>query len=293
MLKNNLTHLIYIPFRGVGIDFRDDKWFAERIRIFKTYTLASLKAQTNQNFFLWLSFRPQDYGNPLVEQLREDIEYQGFVCVFTYSGLMYWDDKFLGWSLFTLKNVWRVIRGCWRTGEWAVLPQALIEVFKNKNHNLVDRLRAALRLVRVSVPESDTVLLTRLDSDDMLHKEAVNVLQGFANQPDISKENTSLSLRYGYVYNGELVAEWTPKTHPPFHTLLFPSSVFFDAKQHREAYRDFKSHEDIPTTFHTYWLPDGLYCVNAVNPAVHISTNWNHPFRGRLVGNDVLTQFGL
>ena len=71
---NSFVHLVYIPFRGVGIDLRDDTWFKDRIEIFKEYTLKSLQKQTCQNFVIWISFRKEDEDNILVKDLAEYIK---------------------------------------------------------------------------------------------------------------------------------------------------------------------------------------------------------------------------
>src|SRR3990167_6217085 len=113
-----MTHFVYIPFRGVGIDLRDDEWFAQRIAIFKKYTLQSLLNQTNKNFTIWISFRPEDKDNPLVVELDYYMRALGHPFVFTYNGLMYHDDKFGGNLWQRAKNIARIVRWCYTTGSW-------------------------------------------------------------------------------------------------------------------------------------------------------------------------------
>src|SRR3990167_9847206 len=88
------THIIYIPFTGVGKhQYKGDDWFRDRIEIFKNYTLKSLLNQTNQNFILMVSFRPEDQLNPILSNF-EGIEKVGFTEPWwTFTGLLYHDDK--------------------------------------------------------------------------------------------------------------------------------------------------------------------------------------------------------
>ena len=92
--------------------------------------------------------------------------------------------------------------------------------------------------------------------------------------------------------NGGL-AEWNPGTHPPFHTLVFPSDVFFNGKKHREFYGNYESHEDVPRMFYLNYVEGRNYCVLAHDISKQISTTWNHPFRGKNVKDNILKDFGL
>ena len=276
-----MVHIIYIPFRGVGImdDFRDDDWFTERVRLFVQYTLQSLKNQSSKNFVVWLSFRPQDSNNFLTHYLGAALKQAGIPYVQTFDGLMYWDDKFtLGaWPL--LMNAARVVRGCLRTGGWGKLIPMLRGLFHNKNTTLVSRLTKSLETVK-KVGECDWVLLTRLDSDDMLHRDAVKEIQ--QREP---KFGAAYCYRNGYALNTQTgdLARYEPKTNPPFHTIAFPADVFFDAERHERYYGPFRSHEDIPKNFFAFYLPDGRYCVGVHSEGDHISNTWKHPYRKEII----------
>lgn len=297
-----MAHFVYIPFRGVGIDLRDDVWFAQRIEIFKKYTLNSLLNQTCKDFVLWVSFRPQDRENPLVKQLDQDITIPH---VFTFDGLMYHDDKFGGNLYQRAKNIGRIVRWCYTTGNWSQLFLSLKEIVKDKNKTLEERIGRSLKTLipiitrRQSVnadpgfnPEQEsTVLLTRIDSDDMFRKDVIEQVQ-----KSVTPRYDALSLQFGYIYNTETgeVAEWNPKTNPPFHTIIFRNGSFWHAASHLAAYKGFKSHEDIPNVLNTLTKSNGrAYCVTTSNPKLHISTNWNHPFRAKLVDKQVLKDFGI
>lgn len=285
-----MTHFIYIPFTGVGLygGYRGDVWFAERVAIFDNYTLKSLAAQTNPNFTVWVSFRPQEFGHPMVTLLEELLDIHGIKCVFTYDGLMYHDDKFGGSPFHKLKNALRVIRGCYRNNTWRDLSQNLNEIFTDKNEMLPERLMSSLKVLKPYV--SGNVLMTRLDSDDLLHKEAVQRIQNIA----LWREG-AVAFRGGYILNAETgrVAEYNPTTNPPFHTLYFEEIAFLQPLLHWMKYRDFKSHEDVDRIFKPHIIRDRMYCVVTHNPELHISTGFDHPFRGRHVDRVVLEDFGL
>jgi hypothetical protein len=259
-----LQHVIYIPFRGVGIKNGDDEWFKDRIEVFKQYTLKSLLNQTNKNFVLWLSFRPEDRGGELVSELLETFKDCGFYVICTYEGLMYWDDKNLEANKTLTERVGRALQN-----------ELFAEVFGD-----------------------DNVLMTRLDSDDMLHKDAVGEIQDRVLWDDIyedwSYKPQSLVFLRGLVYNTDTqeLAEWRPRTNPPFHTIIFPKDTFFDAKKHVEFYGDWQSHEDTILVWPFTKLSDYKYCVT-VRPQGHISTNWDHHFRGKPMDKELLKDFGI
>lgn len=280
-----IKHFIMIPLTGVGIPgFRGNDWYRERIEIFKRTTLKSLLNQENKNFIIWITCRPEEENNPLTLELGKHLYNLNLEYIFTFNGLMYWDDKFSPdfWSRF--KNVARVIRWGWRN---KTLNISLWQVFQDKNRNLEERLGRSLRSVGDRYLTYDWVYLTRLDSDDMLHRLAVREIQ------EVDPHVGALVYRNGYIYNGTEVAEYKPKTNPPFHTLLFPGDIFWRSDLHLNYYGDFRSHEDIPKLFRTKTLPDGRYCVGINDPKVHISTRFDHPFRGKIVSIDIMKGFGL
>lgn len=256
------THLIYIPFTGVGTNMTfSEEWLKDRIEIFKNYTLKSLLNQTNLNYYIWLSFRPEEKNNPLIKELKD------LGLIITFDGLMYFDDK-----------------------------------NEKANESLKERLQLSLN--SFSLGKSDFIYLTRIDSDDMFHKDAVQLIQNQEYKHEVYKDNIvpfkALTLQLGYVYNKDTneVAEWNPLTNPPFHTIIFPREVFFDAQKHIDGYEGFKSHEDIARLPHkVLWRGDNrtdrLYMVLTHNPKMHISTTWEHPFKGKNLSNQVLKDFGI
>lgn len=285
---NNLLHIVYIPFRGVGIDNRNDKWFRERIEIFKNYTLKSLANQTTKDFTLWLSYRPQDRNNPLIKDISAAIHATGIAHISTFDGLMYHDDKFGGDFFRKLKNAARVLRQCCRNNTWQDLISSLVEIGNDKNKTLPQRLKHSLEILQKTLDTSGIILLTRIDSDDMLHKDVIDTLQKLSNPV--------MCMDAGYIYNTTTrqLAEWNPTTNPPFYTLRFIGTEFFDARLHLMSYGpNFRSHEDIGKLAFRHTFRKRLYCVTAHNPKNHISTIWNHPFRGRSVDITTLADFGI
>lgn len=295
--KPKILSIIYTPFTGVGLKkgYRGDDWFKYRIEIFKKYTLKSLLNQSHRGFIHWLSFRPEEAKNPLVFDLIKYFEgLKDYPVVMSFNGLMYWDDKFGGGLKQTLMNVARVVRGWYR--EKSVCLGDLKEIFYHKNKTLKERLEKTFNEflrnegLKKVFQEADWIYLTRIDSDDMLHREAIRTI--ISQFPEKGK---ALVFQKGLAYNhltGELT-EWHPNTNPPFHTIIFPKDVFLDAQKYLDYMDGFKSHEDIPKIFDCYQLPDYYYCY--VLHGKHISTTWNHPFRQRdkKVSLDKLKEFGL
>ena len=293
-MKTSNFHVVYIPVSGVGIPKRNKKWLEYRIKIFKEYTLKSLLNQTERNFTLWLSFTEKERYNDSVQELVNYLVSLKMPFLITYNGLSYHDDKFSRGLVTKLLNIARILRSCWRERSLENLL-GIKEIIKDKNKTLEKRLEKSLSQFASWVIHPDKVLLTRIDSDDMFHEDAVERIQKAAKQARGEYEYGALVFKSGLVYNknmGEL-AEWNPRTNPPFHTIIFPADKFFNAKKHLEHYKGYKSHEDIPKLFKTTLLPNGRYCVLVHSVKNQISTIWNHPFRGQKMNDELLKDFGL
>lgn len=283
---------------GTGLASLDPNWFPERIQIYKDYTLKSLLNQTNRDFTLWMAFRPEDKFNQYVLGLGKYLSELKVKYFFTFDGLPYWDDKFNNdaWSRF--KNSARIARECWRKRTGKHLLKAITTLFEDRNGTLEQRLKSMLPLTGLPY-SSRPVFLTRIDSDDMIREDYIEQsrIANIANNGEMTTRVVVCG--DGYIYNTKTqeLCEYYPETNPPFHTIVFPSEVFFDAKRHLKAYGSFRSHEDIPKVFPNEELEDGLYCVNIHQPKNHISTVWDHPFRGKEIKGDdkqtILNRFGL
>ena len=313
-MSNRFIHLIYCPVTGVGIrPFRGQEWYAHRLNIFRQYTLNSLLNQVNRQFIIWLSFRPEERDNPLTLELKQYLQEQGVIAFMTFNGLCYWDDKFSGGWKEKLMNLARVVRMAYQEKDPSPIHtpidfvrmlltnqppihfgwgQALRALFTDKNGTLKNRLDSTLSDLRknLDLTKFDWVYVTRIDSDDMFHQDLVSEVQAFPPFPG------ALTCRNGYVYDANTgkLAEWKPKTNPPFHTIIFPKEDFFDPARHLQYFRGFRSHEDIPTVFNSQNLKSGRYCV--LIHQKHISTLWDHPFRGKEIVQDkeeILGNFGI
>jgi len=170
----------------------------------------------------------------------------------------------------------------------------LIDSLKDKNGDLPDRLGRSLAVLFQAFQGADYILLTRLDSDDMLHENAIKEIQ--AKTLKKLRPRCAILMRNGFVYdkNSDQLAYWEPKTNPPFHTIVFPGGTFFDAWRHLRYYGSFKTHEDIVRVLPNKELGDGQYCV-LTEHGHHISTTWKHPFNKPFKGDKkkTLKEFGL
>lgn len=294
---NKFVHLVYIPFTGVGLfgGYRGDEWFRDRVEVFKRYTLKSLEQQVcdKDAFVIWLSFRPEEEKHPYTAELANYLKEENFQYILTFNGLMYWDDKFTTECYPKLLNAARIVRECWRNKNFINLFRMIFELWKNKNKDLQERIQQSVSLIETNFPKVDWVYVTRLDSDDMLHKNAIAEIQ--SKKPFMG----AYTMRRGYIYNSNTgqLAEYNPTTNPPFHTIIFPADTFFCAEKYLKYFGNFRSHEDIPFVFETIKLSNGLYCVFTHNPKMHISTIWKHPYRGKEIEGtgreNILQNFGI
>lgn len=237
-MKQN-AHIIAIPVSGVGVHggFRGDAWYRHRLNIFRAHTLKSLANQSNKNFLLWLWFRPEEKNNPITEEWLKAISDVGLNYAASFHGLLYVDDKFLdyGWKT-KFKNLLQMCWDMWLYKEWKSPKELWRYTWENKNETLLPRLTEALQELKEAIGDDyEWVYMTRIDSDDMFHREAVNLIQ--SREP---RERKALVFDNGYIYNVQTgqIAEWNPPTNPPFHTIIFPGRVFFNPLLHKEYYKE-------------------------------------------------------
>lgn len=267
-----ILHIVATPLTGVGLHggFRGNKWFKERIEIFKNYTLKSLQNQTNKQFIHWFWLRPEEENNPLVKELDEYLTSINYPHIFSFNGLLYHDDKFTRFTpRVIIRNFLMMCWDCLRYKQWKSPLEILKYTFQNKNKTLLKRLDKALYEFRYKLPVVDWVYLTRIDSDDMFHKDVIQLIQ--AQTPD---EKKALVMEKGFILNKQTnqVAEWNPTTNPPFHTIIFPYYRFTNPIEHLAYYGKFNSHEDIKKAFNCIKLPDEKYLY--LTHGKNISTYW-------------------
>lgn len=288
-MKPTKIHLVYIPFTGVGLfgGFRGNEWLEKRIEIFKQYTLKSLLNQTDKNFVTWISFRPQEKTNKLVKELEIYLDALQFPFIFTFDGLMYADDRFFPRFRDRIPFIKRTLRGFWRAKKinWF----ALWDICKDKNASLNKRLKNSLGILRPHFQAVDFVYMTRIDSDDMFRKDVIEKIK------EVSSNHKAITIRNGYVFNRitRQLAEWNPTTNPPFHTIIFPYNVFFDAEKYLEYMGGYRTHEDVVRLYDYYPLEEKLYCV--LTHDVNISTTFTHRFRGEewKEKEEIFSSFGI
>lgn len=257
--KEKLIHFMYVPFTGLGLynGFRGNRWLRNRIKVFKEYTCRSLKAQTNQNFIIWVSWRSQERNNIQVLKLHDWMdEYFGKgKTVFTYNGVCFWDDKY---------------KDC------------------EARERLVTSLHHTMAELMDYITE-ETVLMTIQPSDDCYHKQMVDEIQYFFNR----SECNAIGYRKGYIMNyaTKELSEYNPTTNPPFFTIKFPKDIFIEPKKHMDYTGPYKSHEYILdfTDYYKHQARGFLVGCHGEN----ISTYYDHPFKGLSVPDYRLEDFGL
>lgn len=269
--------IIYTPFTGVGLHggMRGQKWLKERIEIFKESNLKSLLNQSDKSFVHWISFRPEERNNKLVRELDEYLTKIHYAHLFTFDGLMYHDDKFTEFNVKTIvRNFSMMLWDCWRYKQFKNPFEIIKYSFQNKNKTLFKRVEKSLTFLKQFFPQADWVYLTRIDSDDMFHKDVMKLIKETMNRV-YPKSNRALVMNKGYILHKQTgqVADWDPPTNPPFHTIIFPFKIFFDALAHIGYYKNYRSHESIREIFDCISLPDQnyLYLTHGKN----ISTYWN------------------
>jgi len=219
-----MIHIFQVPFTGKTprSDNQTQEWYDHRTDIFIQYTLESLKAQTNKNFVVWLTFRPQDIDNINTKKIETALKESGLRFLMTFNGTMFTED-----------------RATWH------------------NVDLVERLDKTLPALKEFIGDTDYIYETNLDSDDTVHETFSEIVCGKS-----FKNKGSLYMTNGYAFdpNGKL-ADWNNPTSNQNYTIMFPADIYFDSDARLNYLMGFKTHEEAPTLFDSEKLPDGLYCT--------------------------------
>lgn len=273
---------MYTPFTGLGLygGYRGPRWLRNRIQVFKQFVIPSLQAQTSKNFTLWVSWRWEEKKNPQVIALKEWLDgIPEFDTVFTFDGVCFWDDKY---------------------------PNDIAR------DRLLTSLRGSLSELVNHIGDVDEVLMTLQPSDDCYHAGTVEGLQKIF-QHEKMKNTYAIGFSKGYMCNYRTleVAEYNPKTNPPFFTIRFPKKVFIDPPGHakhisikRDVLGDdgqvkypagspYPSHEYMPEVFGEGYTTVDMRGFLVGTHSENISTHFNHPYKGAEVPSDTLDQFGL
>src|SRR3990167_4034704 len=146
-----MTHLLYVPFTGLGLygGHRGKRWLKNRIKIFKQFVIPSLSSQTNKDFILWISWRYEDLRDPLILELKQWLDSCPKFCqsiVFTYSGVCFWDDKYQDEEAYS---------------------------------RLISAVHGSMGELLNHIGECESVLMTIQPSDDVYNSGMVQETQGF------------------------------------------------------------------------------------------------------------------
>ncbi len=252
-----------VPFTGLGLynGFRGNRWLRNRIKIFKQFVVPSLLNQINRDFVLWVCWRYEEKSNPQVIELQAYLDSLGFKTVFTYAGIPFWDDKY---------------------------PD------EEANTRLIDTIHGSMSSLLNVMGEADTILMTIQPSDDCYITDMVQETQDFFKAND---EVKVYGYQKGYVmdYTTKKLAEWNPKTTPPFYTISFPREIFADPLRHVKYTGPYKSHEYVKDFLPALYREKRGMVVGTHGE--NISTIFNHPYAGQQFENGerdaILHNFGL
>ena len=263
---------MYCPFTGLGLydGYRGDRWLKNRIKIFKQFVLPALLSQTNKNFTLWVSWRYQERTNLIVREFREFLaKIKDFKTVHTFDGVCFYDDKY----------------------ENSEARSRLALSIHRSLGDLIDE-----------IGDADTILMTIQPSDDCYDKFHVASVQNFFDE---HSEFQAVGYTNGYICNYRTLelSEYNPTTNPPFYTIKFPREEFCEPLKHM-AYTALKrdsgkykagtpcpSHEFIADCLNYATFEERGFLVGCHGE--NISTYYDHPFKGSLVDNLILNDFGL
>jgi len=216
-------HIFYIPFTGKGLyqGFRGQAWYDLREEIFKKYTLQSLMNQTNKEFGIWLSFRPEEKNNPTTKKILNALDKSWLNYVATFNGIMMTDDRGV-----------------------------------EHNEDLEERLSKSLPEVEKLLGGVEYIYETNLDSDDTLHKTFSEIVQKKEYQA-----GGALYMKKGFAYNiKDRLVEWNNPVSNQNYTIMFPRDFYLDANKRLMYLHGLKTHEEVPLRFNSEQMPDGLYC---------------------------------
>lgn len=265
-----VKHYFYVPFTGLGNfnGFRGERWFRNRVKIFKQFVVPSLLAQTNKDFTVWISFTNEQRGHHLVIELANHLEEVGLKHIFTFHGICFYDDKY---PLETART------------------------------RLITNLHGSIGELLDDIGDVDEVYMTIQPSDDCYYDGAVEEIQKELRD-DVIK---AVGYARGYICNyfNLEVSEYNPKTNPPFYTIKFPRDVFIEPVEHAD-YTATKvevpgypigtplpSHEWVKNCLRYVQLQNRGFLVGTHSE--NISTYYDHLFKGNIIDNCRLDYFGL
>lgn len=263
--KSKTAFLAYVPFTGLGLygGFRGNRWLRNRIKIFKQFVVASLVNQSDQDFTLWISWRPEERNNKYVKELAEWLRDETKLnYAFTFGGLCFWDDKY---------------------------PDDLAR------NRLITSLHHSMPDLFDVIGQADEVVMLIQPSDDLYEKNAVKRIKEVLHN-DRSIGAVTYQQGFHTNYLNKEVRDYNPTTNPPFFAIRFPKDVFIEPVKHINHTGPYKSHEYIGDKLKLHVLQGRGFMVGSHSE--NISTHFNHPFSGRFAYDgagreEILSQFGI
>jgi hypothetical protein len=147
------------------------------------------------------------------------------------------------------------------------------------NDNLLERAERSLEALQ-GIIQDEWVVEVGLDSDDCVREDFVEFIKSRE-----MKDRGAFYMQKGWIYSTQdRLAEWNNPHSMSIYAIIYPRDIFLDAKKHFDYQQGFNSHEQIPEKFNAELLPDGMYCATAHGN--NISTQWEHPYRGREIYNE-------
>jgi hypothetical protein len=152
-------------------------------------------------------------------------------------------------------------------------------------------------IMKPFVDDFEIIYHTRIDSDDLFHKNAVEEIQSYDFE-----NRRALVFQKGYCYDireNKLRHYFMPS--PPFSTIMYPMNIYID-KQKQEEYKNFRSHDTLVQKMPYISLSENKFIVN-VHGTNRITTFENN--RGKYRGyndnidipiseiNNILNPFGI
>lgn len=191
-----------------------------RSEIFENYTISSMRNQTEQNFLHLVTFRPQEEGNPMVQDLENRLKAKNYNFIFTFFGQPFWYAH-------------------------------------AGNGDIKKRVEKTFSLLKERFYHSeDYVYFTVIDSDDLYHKDAIREIQSY---PFAFKRALYFKQGYLVnILTGQLATYTGSLRCPPFWTIVYPAEIFFDVQKYLD-YGLIKVHHSIPLFFDAVQMSDYKY----------------------------------
>jgi hypothetical protein len=249
-------HYLMVPFTGLGLygGYRGARWLRNRIKIFKQFVIPSILNQSNQDFTVWIAWRPEERTNQQVIELREYLTTLPLKVIFTYGGLPIWDDKF---------------------------PDDVA------HSRLTTNLHLTLRDLVDDIGDVEHVYMTIQPSDDCYRYDAVDMI----HQALAGDTMQAFGFAKGYIINYQTkeVSDYNPTTNPPFYTIKFKKHSFIEPQEH-VSYAPIKSHEYVANHLKYGVIAERGFMVGCHGE--NVSTFYNHPFKGDKADPSILKKFG-